>query len=98
VDTAARVIARTFRADVAVLVPDDHERVAVRNEGAAALAVDVGAAQWAYDKAQPAGLGTDTLAGSAFLYLPLRAPMRTRGARHQARESRVLLVPSSNGS
>ena len=54
----------------------------------------MGAAQWAYDKSQPAGLGTDTLAGSEFLYLPLRAPMRTRGVlvikpSHQ----RLLLVP-----
>ena len=94
VDTTARFIAQTFRADVAVLVPDDKERVAVRNDGGAALAVDVGAAQWAYDKAQPAGLGTDTLAGNAFLYLPLRAPMRTRGVLAIKPESRrVLLVP-----
>ena len=41
--------------------------------------LDDGAAQWAYDKAQPAGAGTDTLAGSPSLYLPLQAPMRTRG-------------------
>ena len=38
-----------------------------------------GTAQWAFDNAQAAGLGTDTLAGSACLYLPLKAPMRTRG-------------------
>jgi two-component system, OmpR family, sensor histidine kinase KdpD len=94
VDTAAQVIARTFRAEVAVLVPDDRERVAVRNDGGAALAVDIGAAQWAYDKAQPAGLGTDTLAGSAFLYLPLRAPMRTRGVLAiKPGNRRELLVP-----
>ena len=57
-------------------------------------AVDPGAAQWAFDKGQPAGSGTDTLAGSAFLYLPLHAPMRTRGVlaiRPQSR--RLLLVP-----
>jgi two-component system sensor histidine kinase KdpD len=94
VDTTARFIAQTFRAEVAVLVPDDRERVAVRSDGGAALAVDVGAAQWAYDKAQPAGLGTDTLAGNAFLYLPLRAPMRTRGVLAIKPESRrILLVP-----
>ena len=87
-------IAQTFRAKVAVLVPDDQDRVAVRNDGGAALAVDVGAAQWAYDKAQPAGLGTDTLAGNAFLYLPLRAPMRTRGVLAIKPENRrLLLVP-----
>ena len=94
VDTTARFIAQTFRAEVAVLVPDDQERVAVRNDGGAALAVDVGAAQWAYDKAQPAGLGTDTLAGNAFLYLPLRAPMRTRGVLAiKPGNRRILLVP-----
>ncbi len=94
VDTTARLIARTFRAEVAVLVPDDRERVAVRNDGGATLAVDIGAAQWAYDKAQPAGLGTDTLAGNAFLYLPLRAPMRTRGVLAIKPENRrILLVP-----
>ena len=94
VDTTARFIAQTFRADVAVLVPDDQDRVGVRNDGGAALAIDIGAAQWAYDKAQPAGLGTDTLAGSAFLYLPLRAPMRTRGVLAIRPENRrVLLVP-----
>ncbi len=94
VDTAARVIAQTFRAEVAVLLPDDHERVGVRNDGGAALDVDIGAAQWAYDKAQPAGMGTDTLAGSAFLYLPLRAPMRTRGViAIKPQNRRLLLVP-----
>ena len=94
VDTATRVIARTFRAEAAALVPDDRERVAVRNEGGGGLAVDIGTAQWAYDKAQPAGLGTDTLAGSAFLYLPLRAPMRTRGVLAIKPENRrILLVP-----
>ena len=94
VDTAASVIARTFGADVAVLLPDDHERIGVRNDGGAALDVDIGAAQWAYDKTQPAGMGTDTLAGSAFLYLPLRAPMRTRGViAIKPQNRRLLLVP-----
>ena len=94
VDTAARAIAQTFRGDAAVLVPDDREQLAVRNKGGEALAVDIGAAQWAYDKAQPAGLGTDTLAGSPFLYLPLRAPMRTRGVLAiKPANRRVLLVP-----
>jgi two-component system sensor histidine kinase KdpD len=79
--------------------PDDHERVAVRNEGGATLDVDVGAAQWAYDKSQPAGMGTDTLAGSAFLYLPLRAPMRTRGvSRSSRRIAGCCWCPNKRGS
>jgi len=42
-------------------------------------AVDDGVARWAFDHGEAAGLGTDTLPGSPLLYLPLRAPMRTRG-------------------
>ena len=77
-------------------MPDEQDRLAAaRSPASCGLAVgSAGAAQWAFDKAQPAGAGTDTLAGSEFLYLPLRAPMRTRGVlaiRPQNR--RLLLVP-----
>jgi two-component system sensor histidine kinase KdpD len=41
--------------------------------------IDAGVARWAFDHGEPAGLGTDTLPGSPLLYLPLKAPMRTRG-------------------
>jgi two-component system sensor histidine kinase KdpD len=52
------------------------------------------AAQWAYDKSQPAGAGTDTLPGSEFLYVPLRAPMRTRGVLAiKAANRRLLMIP-----
>ncbi|UXH80496.1 DUF4118 domain-containing protein [Roseateles amylovorans] len=40
---------------------------------------DAGTARWALDHEQAAGLGTDTLPGSHWFYLPLRAPMRSRG-------------------
>ena len=93
VESATRIIANTIRAKVAILVPDEQDRIqsAGREQ---ALAIDIGAAQWAYDKAQPAGAGTDTLAGSEFLYLPLRAPMRTRGVLVIKPDSpRLLLVP-----
>jgi two-component system sensor histidine kinase KdpD len=41
--------------------------------------LDTGIAQWSFDHATPAGIGTDTLPASRFLYLPLVAPMRSRG-------------------
>ncbi|MYM99167.1 ATP-binding protein, partial [Duganella vulcania] len=41
--------------------------------------LDIGIAQWAFDRAEGAGLGTDTLPASRIFYLPLVAPMRTRG-------------------
>ena len=91
---ATKVIANTFRAKVAILVPDDRDRLSVPAGGAPGPAVDIGAAQWAYDKAQPAGAGTDTLAGNENLYLPLRAPMRTRGVLAIRPDNpRILLVP-----
>jgi len=40
---------------------------------------DSTAAQWAYDQAQQAGAGTDTLAGNEYVFLPLKSPTRTRG-------------------
>lgn len=42
-------------------------------------AVDMGTARWALDHGQAAGLATNTLPGSPWFYLPLAAPMRTRG-------------------
>jgi two-component system sensor histidine kinase KdpD len=94
VEKTARAIAPMFRAKVAVIIPDDRDRLAVRSEGNALSGVDLGAAQWAYDNGQPAGMGTDTLAGSEFLYLPLRAPMRIRGVLAiKPSDRRVLLVP-----
>ena len=94
VEAARKFIANTFGADVAMFVPDAADRLRLAPGGAPGLAVDEGAAQWAYDKSLPAGSGTDTLAGSDFLYLPLRAPMRTRGVLVlRPRNRRVLLVP-----
>ncbi|MDE2203149.1 MAG: DUF4118 domain-containing protein [Burkholderiaceae bacterium] len=42
-------------------------------------AIDRVLAQWVFDHGQPAGTGTDTLPASTVLYLPLKAPMQTRG-------------------
>ena len=94
VEVATKSIAGTFRAKVAVLVADADDRLpatVARDDGPV---VDIGAAQWAYDKAQPAGAGTDTLAANPSLYLPLRAPMRTRGVLViEPQNRRWLLVP-----
>ena len=56
------------------------------------LDTDVG--QWVYDHQKPAGHGTDTLPAAAALYLPLKAPMRTRGVLAVVvRDERELDVP-----
>ena len=94
VDAATRSIASTFRAKVAVLVSDAEDRIKAPAPREGAPVIDIGAAQWAYDKSQPAGAGTDTLAGNESLYLPLRAPMRTRGVLViKPDNARFLLVP-----
>lgn len=81
VDTTRSAIDRTFRARAVLLVPDADDRLIapLAEEGEAMPAPDLGIAQWAYDHAESAGLGTDTLPASALFYLPLVAPMRTRG-------------------
>ncbi len=94
VATTADFIGRTFRAKVALLLPDPTDRLVYAPHTSPALPIDLGTAQWAFDRAQPAGAGTDTLPGNAFLYLPLRAPMRTRGVLAIRPDSRrLLLVP-----
>ncbi|MFZ5551449.1 MAG: DUF4118 domain-containing protein [Pseudomonadota bacterium] len=73
----ARFLLAEFGAKSALLVADASERLQVL-PGASA-AVDMGVAQWAFDRGEAAGRGTDTLPASACLVLPLKAPMRLRG-------------------
>jgi two-component system sensor histidine kinase KdpD len=92
IDVARTVIAREFRAQVAIYVLDMKDRLQPPTSDATGL--EFGTAQWTLDHNQAAGLGTDTLAGSAWLYLPLKATMRSRGVLAvQPREPRFLLVP-----
>lgn len=89
-------IERAFHARATLLLPDDAGRLQTRDIDTAEL--DIGIAQWAFDRAQAAGTGTDTLPGSAIFYLPLVAPMRTRGLlallpQEGAGHRRWLLVP-----
>ncbi|MBE0546153.1 MAG: DUF4118 domain-containing protein [Rubrivivax sp.] len=92
VEVAQTVIGREFHARVAVYVLDAHDRIQAPTTKGAGL--DLGTAQWVLDHNLPAGLGTDTLAGSTWLYLPLKATMRSRGVLAvQPDEPRFLLVP-----
>jgi two-component system sensor histidine kinase KdpD len=61
-----------------MLGPDDRLQPAI-SDSEEALPLDVAVAQWVFDHGQPAGAGTDTLSAGAWLYVPLTAPMRTRG-------------------
>jgi two-component system sensor histidine kinase KdpD len=93
-------IARTFNAKTTLLLPDAGDRLQLPPEQGGASAtwsvntLDMGIAQWAFDRATPAGIGTDTLPGSPFFYLPLVAPMRTRGVLAIEPENRRwILIP-----
>jgi two-component system sensor histidine kinase KdpD len=93
-------IQRTFRASAALLLPDAGGRLittlpSIDAKGTdGGLAVEIGTAQWAFDRGQPAGFGTDTLPGSEVLYIPLRAPTKARGVLAvKAHNRRMLRIP-----
>jgi two-component system sensor histidine kinase KdpD len=96
----SRHVSEVFGARVALLLPDSVDKVQQKIEepdpkimlDAENLDVDVG--QWVYDQQKPAGHGTDTLPAAAARYLPLKAPMRTRGVLAVVpRDARELQVP-----
>jgi len=88
-------IERTFRASAALLLPNAGGKLtAATSRTDASLTVDIGIAQWAFDRGQPAGFGTDTLPGSEVLYIPLRAPIQARGVLAvKAQNRRLLRIP-----
>ena len=90
-DTAADVIARTFRADVVFFVPDDRDRLRAHGDDHVLAGVDTGIVQWVFEKSPSAGTAADLPSDSEFLYLPLRAPVRTRGVLAIRPQSRRLL-------
>ncbi|MEP6873853.1 MAG: two-component system sensor histidine kinase KdpD [Burkholderiales bacterium] len=94
VEIAERAIGREFRGRAHVFLLDMQEHLQMPVSAAHDATLDLGTAQWALNHGEAAGLGTDTLPGSAWLYLPLKAPMRTRGVLAlQPEQPRLLLVP-----
>lgn len=96
----SRHVNEVFGARVAMLLPDSVDKVQQKIEDPdpqimiEAGSLDIDVAQWVYDQQKPAGRGTDTLPAAAALYLPLKAPMRTRGVLAVVtRDARELLVP-----
>lgn len=76
-EIGARFLQAEFGARATLLAADDSDRLQPLPGGTAR--VDDGVAQWAFDRGEAAGFGTDTLPASACLVLPLKAPMRLRG-------------------
>jgi len=79
-EIGARFLQAEFGARATLLAADDADRLLPLPGGTAQVDDGVaGVAQWAFDRAEAAGFGTDTLPASACLVLPLKAPMRVRG-------------------
>jgi two-component system sensor histidine kinase KdpD len=93
-DITGAFIRRTFGARAILLVPDLDGRLQLPAGADTAGAPDIGVAQWAYDHAESAGFGTGTLPASRCFYLPLVAPMRTRGVLAiEPERQRWILIP-----
>jgi two-component system sensor histidine kinase KdpD len=92
-----RFVQSSFGAKAALLLMSEQDKLLPPVAEADALepsAVDMGIAHWVFVHGEPAGFGTDTLPGSPVLYLPLKAPMRTRGVLAvKPTNPRWLLVP-----
>lgn len=72
-----RFVSAEFGVPATLLVADDAGHLHEIAGGTAA--VDIGIAQWSFDRSTPAGRGTDTLPASPCMVVPLKAIMRTRG-------------------
>lgn len=79
-EIAKRFLLSEFDARGVLMLADLHDRLTAPVPAPSSPAgIDAGVAQWAFDHAEAAGFGTGTLPGSPVLYLPLKAPMRSRG-------------------
>lgn len=90
-----RFLVAEMRARAAFLLTDEKDRLQAPIFASAGFSeIDPGIAQWAFDHAEPAGQGTDTLPACPILYLPLKAPMRLRGVLAlEMRDPSRLLIP-----
>lgn len=76
VEIGLRKLEELFAARLLLLLPDAQDKLQAAGELGS---FDLGLAQWVFDHAEPAGMGTQTLPAAGALYIPLKAPMRLRG-------------------
>jgi len=75
-EIAMKHIGEMFDSQVAILIPDEQNRLEAAANALSAFVLDqqeLSVAQWVYEHRQSAGLSTDTLPGAKALYLPLVA-------------------------
>jgi len=81
-EVAVRHVSQVFICRSVLLLADEQGQVVYPRAGLLDVSytgADLGVAQWVLDHRKPAGLGTDTLSGSAGLYLPLAGGDRAFG-------------------
>jgi two-component system sensor histidine kinase KdpD len=96
VEMAKHHLESLFQAKACFLLPDAQEKLHSPSPlpDHKELPLDPAIAQWVYDHQQPAGMGTQSLAGAPMYYLPLKAPMRTRGVLAlEPSQKRLLFLP-----
>ena len=78
-EISERFVQRVFGAPSLLLALDTKDKLVSVSETATLPQLDAGIAQWAFDHNELAGFSTGTLPSAPVLYVPLKAPMRTRG-------------------
>jgi len=89
---ALTTMSGVFDAQTGLLVPDADEQLQLAQGSEGTIDTSVG--RWSMEHGQMAGYGTDTLAAAPALYVPLMAPVRSRGVLVlQLRAPQKLRVP-----
>jgi two-component system, OmpR family, sensor histidine kinase KdpD len=78
-ELACRAISEQFATRAHIFVPGPGGRLKTQPGEFRLDEHELGVAQWAYDRALPAGAGTDSLPGARGFYLPLRGSRSTIG-------------------
>ncbi len=78
IEIGERCVEASFRVKALLLLPDDHHQL-LPPPDPAKLKADLNIAQWCFDHNDSAGLDTDNPSAAPLLYVPLKAPLRTRG-------------------
>ena len=76
-EIGSRFVEKTFSVAAVILLPDTQDKIQTPITQSFSINIDI--AQWVLDKNEPAGINTNTLPTTPAIYLPLKAPMRTRG-------------------
>lgn len=86
-EISQRFAQRVFGARSTLLALDAKDALLTVGEPSSLPELDIGIAHWAFDHNELAGFSTGTLPSAPALYVPLKAPMRTRGV--------LVLVPGA---